>query len=465
MPLRTRIVPALMLAALATGGAVFAETRVPASAGEITLSFAPVVKTATPAVVNIYATVVVQRRQSPFADDPFFDQFFRDFGPTTPQIENSLGSGVIVSADGLIVSNYHVVGQATAIRVVLHDGREFDAEILLADQESDLAVLKLRGAADLPALAFRDSDEVEVGELVLAIGNPFGLGQTVSSGIVSGLARSVASVGDGRGYFLQTDAAINPGNSGGALVDLAGRLVGINTAIFTRSGGSNGIGFAIPANLVARFVEQAAAGQVRFQRPWAGVTGQDVDAALAEALGLPRPSGVILNEIHPASPFAAAGLQPGDVILEMDGQPTNSPQEVLFRMTAAGIGATVPVGLLRAGARRDVSVTLSAPPEDPPREARTVTGETVFNGLSVARINPEVQAEMGLPMTAEGVVVTAVDGLAAQTGLQPGDVVLAINGQPIATPDEVVAATASAQRGWRLDILREGRRVVMRFRI
>ncbi len=223
-----------------------AQTRVPTSQAEIQLGFAPLVKEAAPAVVNIYAKRVVAVRDSPFAGDPFFEGLFRDFGTVRPQVQNSLGSGVILSPDGIVVSNYHVVGEATDIRVVLADRREFNATVILGDEESDLALLRLDGAADLPALTLRDSDSVEVGELVLAIGNPFGVGQTVSSGIVSGLARSGTASGTGRGYFIQTDAAINPGNSGGALIDVNGALIGVNTSILTRSGGSNGIGFAIP---------------------------------------------------------------------------------------------------------------------------------------------------------------------------------------------------------------------------
>jgi Do/DeqQ family serine protease len=445
---------------------VRAEQVVPGSQAEITMSFAPVVRQSAPAVVNIYATLVVQeRRRSPFAADPFFDQFFGDLGPAAPRLENSLGSGVIVSADGLVVSNYHVVRQATEIRVVLADRREFTADVLLADEESDLAVLRLRGAADLPALALRDSDGVEVGELVLAIGNPFGLGQTVSSGIISGVARSVASVGDGRGLFLQTDAAINPGNSGGALVDMAGRLVGINTAILTKSGGSNGIGFAIPANLVRNFLAQAQAGATRFQRPWAGVTGQPVDAGLAEAMGLPRPEGIALTGLHPDSPFAAAGLRPGDVILSLNGARTDSPQEMIFRMAAAGVGAQMTVAYLRGGDLIEAGVTLISPPDTPPREAVTIAGDSLFRGLSVARINPAVQADLGLPMSASGVVVTAVDDLALRTGLRPGDVLLAVNGAAIVSPADVLRETAPLQRRWRLVVQRGEQRISMNFRL
>ncbi|MGR3583188.1 MAG: trypsin-like peptidase domain-containing protein, partial [Pseudooceanicola nanhaiensis] len=213
------------------------EPAVPNSQAEIALSFAPVVKQAAPAVVNIYASRVVQSRRSPFADDPFFSDFFRNYGQTRPQVQNSLGSGVILSADGIVVSNNHVVEQADDIRVVLNDRREFRARVLMADAEADLAILKLEEAAEMPHLDLRDSDGVEVGELVLAIGNPFGVGQTVSSGIVSGLARSGTATGNARGYFIQTDAPINPGNSGGALIDLNGRLIGVNTSILSKSGG------------------------------------------------------------------------------------------------------------------------------------------------------------------------------------------------------------------------------------
>ena len=441
-----------------------AQTAVPASEAEISLSFAPVVKAAAPAVVNIYATRIVEARRSPFADDPFFNQFFEAFGPTEPRIQNSLGSGVIVSADGIVVSNYHVVGQATEIRVVLNDRREYAADVMLADQESDLAVLRLRDAADLPVLELRNSDELEVGDLVLAIGNPFGVGQTVSSGIVSGLARSALQVADGRGYFIQTDAAINPGNSGGALVDVQGRLVGINTAILTQGGGSNGIGFAIPANLVQSIVSQAEAGATRFARPWAGVTGQAMDAALAEGLGLARPDGVLISGLHPKSPFAAAGLQAGDVILSLGGEPTNTPQEVIFRLSALGVGAEAEIVWLRDGEEMRASMVLAAAPDDPPREQTTVTADVALRGLTVVRINPAVAEELRLPMQAEGVAVLQAEDLAARAGFQPGDVILGINGAAVARPSDVEALAGMEARVWVVDLLREGRQVRLRFR-
>ena len=455
--------PLVLLLCLAVPA--MAEVRVPQDRAEISLSFAPVVRAVGPAVVNIYAQRIVQAEASPFAGDPFFEQLFRGFGQMTPQVQNSLGSGVIVSADGLVVSNFHVVGAATDITVVLSDRREVQADIVLADRDNDLAVLRLRDATDLSFVQFRDSDSAEVGELVLAIGNPFGIGQTVSMGIVSGLARSAMSVGDGRGYFLQTDAAINPGNSGGALVDAQGRLLGINTAILTQSGGSNGIGFAIPANLVQQVVTQAQAGADRFLRPWAGLSGQQVDGALAESLGMTRPEGIILSALHPDSPFRAAGLQAGDVITAIKDAPVNSPQEMIFRMSASGVGQSVSVDYLRAGEQRRATVALIAPPDTPDRASRVVTDSPVFRGLAVALVNPAVIAEMGLPLEAEGVVITALDDRLARVGLRVGDIVLAINADPVRSTDDVLRLTANTSRNWSFDLWRQGGRISLRFRV
>lgn len=458
-----RLVLATLLCLAPLAG--LAETRVPTSQAEISLGFAPLVKKAAPAVVNIYAKIVTQGSSSPFRGDPFFEEFFRGFGQPRPRVQNSLGSGVILSDDGIVVSNYHVVGQATDIRVVLADRREFTARVLLGDKESDLAILQLEGAESLPSLALRDSDRVEVGELVLAIGNPFGVGQTVSSGIVSGLARSGTATGNARGYFLQTDAPINPGNSGGALIDVNGDLIGINTSILTRSGGSNGIGFAIPANLVREFVHQARAGNSRFERPWAGATGQPVDGDLAASLGLPLPEGILLADLHEASPLAAAGLRVGDVITDVDGQAVNSGQEMLFRMSIAGIGATTQVTAWQDGAERVFDVALVPPPDDPPREAIELGERTVMPGLQVARANPAVIAEYGLSLNASGVVVTDPGRTGLRAGLQRGDVLLAINDEPVERPRDVRRALRDPGRRLEVVLARDGRRVTLRFRL
>lgn len=461
------LLPALLSAALTLGPvAAPADSLIPRSKGEIALSFAPVVKAATPAVVNIYAKRVVETRQSPFANDPFFRDFFQSFGQARPQVQNSLGSGVILSSDGIVVSNYHVVGQADDIRVVLNDRREFTARVLLSDVESDLAILQIDDAPDdMDHLTLRDSDNVEVGELVLAIGNPFGVGQTVSSGIVSGLARSGAAMGNGRGYFIQTDAPINPGNSGGALVDMNGDLIGVNTSILTRSGGSNGIGFAIPAALVAQFVAQASEGKTRFERPWAGVSGQELDAAMAETLGLEVPGGVILSRLHPESPFAQAGIEVGDVIREVDGQPVNTPPEMIFRMAVAGLGAKARIGYFRDGKLREETIRLVAAPETPPRDPLTTGRDSPLPGLALETVNPAVVAERGLPPETTGVLVTDPGPVGARVGLLVGDVVTSVNGIVVGDGAALEAAIQQADRRLELGLLRQGRQVVLRLRL
>ena len=441
-----------------------AETRVPENQAQITLSFAPLVRETAPAVVNIYAKLITQsRRRTSFMDDPFFERFFEGFGQPQPRVQNSLGSGVILSADGIVVSNYHVVGQATDIRIVLNDGREFEARVLLGDRESDLAILQIDGINDLPFLPLRDSETVEVGELTLAIGNPFGVGQTVSSGIVSGLARSGGTNGRGAGYFIQTDAPINPGNSGGALVDMGGRLLGINTRILSRSGGSNGIGFAIPADLVAAFVKQARDGNDRFVRPWAGATGQAVDVDLAETLGRDRPGGIMLAGLHPSSPLALAGFEVGDVVLAVDGAPVNSPGEMLFRMSVASDNDAAVMTRLRGTKSTDLSVALIPPPEDPPRNALTLPDDSSLPGLTIAQVNPAVIAEMNLAFEAQGVVVTDLGAVGARVGLRVGDILQAIDRRDIQSTKDAFDALSNARRGTTVRALRGNGRVMLRF--
>lgn len=440
------------------------EMRVPQSQSEISLGFAPLVRQAAPAVANIYARRVVQTRSSPFQDDPFFEDMFRDFGKARPRVQNSLGSGVILSADGYVVSNYHVVGEATDIRVVLNDRREFAARVILADEESDLALLQLEDASNMPHLALRDSDTVEVGELVLAIGNPFGVGQTVSSGIVSGLARSGGAMGTARGYFIQTDAPINPGNSGGALIDVNGALIGVNTRIVSRSGGSNGIGFAIPAKLVAEFLSQAKAGNSTFERPWAGMNGQAVTSDLAESLGLGIPGGIIISELHDVSPFKEAGLKSGDVILSIDGHPVNTPSEMIFRMTVTGLGNQARVEFFREGETDFRKVELLAAPEEPSRQDVTTGRDTPVPQVRLSNINPAVLAEYDLPLGLDGVVVTEPGPFGARAGLRLGDVIRGINGERVSDTGEALRRLEASGRWVRLDIIRAGRPLSLRFR-
>ena len=355
----------LTLAVLALAAPAQAQ-QAPQTQTEITLSFSPVVKRAAPAVVNVFTRKNVQRR-NPFAGDPFFERFFREFGGlgSGRQMQNSLGSGVILTTDGFVVTNNHVVGGADEIKVVLNNKDEYDADLVFADQQSDLALLKLRGASALPTLDLRDSETLEVGDLVLAIGNPFGVGQTVTSGIISALARSSGRGRRGQigGYFIQTDAPVNPGNSGGALVDMAGRLVGVNTAILSRSGGSNGIGFAIPANLVRQALDLALSGERTLQRPWLGIIGQNVTSDLAEGLGLSSPNGVVIADIHPLSPLRDAGLKSGDVIVAFEGQDVSSLEELAFRMATMGTGGTAKFEYMRRGAVRTANVPLRPVPD------------------------------------------------------------------------------------------------------
>jgi len=463
-----RIIQSLALVLALVPASLAGETRVPSSLAEVQLSFSPVVEQAAPAVVNIYATRLVAERMSPFFDDPFFSQFFRDFAMPREREQNSLGSGVIVG-EGLVVSNFHVVENATDIRVVLADRREYAGTLVLADEEADLAVIRLDGGNDLPALDFADSDAVGVGDLVLAIGNPFGVGQTVSSGIVSGLARSGRGGGafNAGGYFIQTDAPINPGNSGGALVDMQGRLVGINTQIVTRSGGSNGIGFAIPANLVARVVAQAEAGAASFTRPWAGVEVQPVDADIAEALGLARPQGLLVRALAPASPFAEAGVRPGDVILDIAGQATDAPGELSFRLSLQELDTIVPVALLSNGERRIVGVEMRAAASASAALGTaplTISRPGPFQGLVVQEMSPLLAEQLGLRSNLEGVIVLGMENPGRARNFQPGDVIAQVNGQTIRSLADFLAAAEDERRSWQVVIERRGGRVFLTWR-
>ena len=443
---------------------VFAKDTVPQSEIEIKLSFVPLVKQAAPAVVNIYAQRIIEERRSPFSRDPFFRDFFRNFGQLQPRVQNSLGSGVILSADGYVVSNYHVVGGATDIRVVLHDGREISGDVILADEDSDLAVLKINTNEILPHLDLRKSDTVEVGELVLAIGNPFGVGQTVTNGIISGLARTGIASGSAKGYFLQTDAPINPGNSGGALIDISGSLVGVNTSILSRSGGSNGIGFAIPADLVGQFLVQAKAGRSSFIRPWAGMRGQPITFEMAASLNLPAMSGMIISELHELSPFSKVGIGVGDIITKVDGLDINSPAEMLYRMSVVGIGTAVDVSYLSQGILKSSKIDLV---EMPNWEAKQVTlgPEFIFMDLHISELTPEFQSKFGLSFSSDGLIVLDPGRIASRLGLRRGDLLREVNRRPVGTIEDAISAISSIKSSGSITIIRSGRRVSLRFRL
>ncbi|WP_299667550.1 trypsin-like peptidase domain-containing protein [uncultured Ruegeria sp.] len=456
----------LAMCLMAFAAPASAETKVPRSQAEIGLGFAPVVRKAAPAVVNIYAKIIREGRTNSLFTDPFFQDFFgRGFGEPRQRVENSLGSGVVLSEDGYVVSNYHVVGTATEIRVVTTDRREYSAKVVLGDKESDIAILRLEEAGELPFLHLRDSDQVEVGELTLAIGNPFGVGQTVSSGIISGLARTGTATGNARGYFIQTDAAINPGNSGGALIDVNGELIGINTSILTRSGGSNGIGFAIPANLVAEFLRQARAGNERFVSPWAGMAGQHMSADIAESLGMVIPMGVVVSDLHALSPLAEAGLRVGDVVTHVDGDEVNSPAEMKFRMVVAGVGGKSVLTRLRGEDRADIEVALIKAPETPAANETTLGEDTALPGLTVSGINPLVIVQHGLKLSQTGVVVVDPGPYGARAGLRAGDVLVGINGAKIDASQDATKALTDTGRRVQIEIERGGRSISLRFRL
>jgi len=438
------------------------ERVVPESQVAVKQSFAPVVKKAAPAVVNVYVQHRVEQTASPFLDDPFFRQFFGDsFGIPRERIENSLGSGVLASPNGVVVTNNHVIqgsGEAE-ITVALSDGREFPAKVILKDDQSDLAVLRLDAkGVQFPSIVFADSDSLEVGDLVLAIGDPFGVGQTVTSGIVSALARTQVGISDYQ-FFIQTDAAINPGNSGGALVNMDGKLIGINTAIFSRSGGSHGIGFAIPSNMV-RLVVQAALKGGKVQRPWLGASLQPVTPDIAESLGLAAPSGALVSNVRANGPAARAGLQAGDVVVGVDDKPVQDPHAFQYRFVTKGIGGQANLSVLRKGQKLTTTIALIAPIEDPPRDARDLGGHHPLTGCKIANLSPAVAQELGIDDDSRmGVVVLDVKDKtpAARIGVKRGDIVVAVNNEKVKSVAQLVSVLDLAGGGWRLSVERDGK--------
>ena len=462
--------PAALLLAFQPAHAHEPRAAVPDSAEQLRLSFAPVVRAVRPAVVNIFTTGRRVERRSPFSgfpflDDPFFRRFFDPGDRRRQRAQNSLGSGVVVSRDGLIVTNHHVIENAGAIKVVLADRREFPAKVAASDERSDLALLRveLDGATLRPAV-LGDSDGLEVGDVVLAIGNPFGVGQTVTSGIVSALARTGPSV-RGPGYFIQTDAAINPGNSGGALVNLAGEVIGVNTAIFSRSGGSHGVGFAIPSNLVRVMVEIARSGG-RVVRPWLGVESQPVTPDLADALGLARPGGLLVRAVREDGPFARAGGARGDVILSVNGHPVLDRTALRFRMTTLRPGGEAEFGVLRRGEEAVLSVPVELPPETPPRDRRRLTGPHPLAGAEIVNLSPAVIEEFALSGPGTGVMIADVahGSPARRHGFRPGDLLRSIDGQEVADTAGTENLLRTGGRPWRISIWRGGRSLTTIFR-
>jgi Do/DeqQ family serine protease len=441
------------------GKAAAQERRVPASAADLKLSYAPVVQHVQPAVVNVYAAKVV-RDHNPLLDDPIFRRFFGIPGQQPEQMQRSLGSGVMVDPSGLVVTNVHVIEGADEVKVSLSDKREFEAEIVLKDPHSDLAVLRLKDTHErFPTLDFANSDELQVGDVVLAIGNPFGVGQTVTHGIISALARTQVGITDYQ-FFIQTDAAINPGNSGGALVDMTGKLAGINTAIFSRSGGSQGIGFAIPANMVRVVVASAKSGGKAVKRPWLGARLQAVTPEIAETLGLRLPSGALVANVVPNSPAARAGLKLSDLIVAIDGQVVDDPNAFDYRFATRPLGGAAQIDVQRGGKTIKLTVPLETAP-DTGRNEIVLTGRSPFQGAKVANISPAVADELHLDADTEGVVVIdlANGGLAASVGFQKGDIITAVNNQKIAKTSDLDKATHESARLWRITVVRGGQQI------
>ena len=460
------LIPAL--AALCVGATAAARAQpslsdagrvAPTSAVGMKQSFAPIVKRAAPAVVNISSKRVIRQRV-----DPFWQAL--GMGAPRERVEGSLGSGVIVRPDGVIVTNNHVVEGGQQITVALADRREFPAKVLLADPRTDLAVLKIDvGNEKLPILAINDTGDTQVGDLVLAIGDPFGVGQTVTNGIISALNRTADPSGDAASAYIQTDAAINPGNSGGALVDINGDLIGINSFILSRSGTSSGVGFAIPGALVRRVVDTAVGGGHTLVRPWLGARLQSVTPEMARSLGLATPSGALVAEVWPGGSADRAGVRQGDVITAVGGQPAVDAASVGYAFGTRRVGDTVSVGLRRAGKDQSVNVRAQAAPATPPRDEQVIGGRNPLTGATVVNLSPAVADELGVDTFAKGVLVTRIaGGPAAVVGLQPGDIVRGINGRQIQTTADLVGATNRAAAAWQVTIERNGQQITATFR-
>ncbi|MEO1642361.1 MAG: Do family serine endopeptidase [Pseudomonadota bacterium] len=432
------------------------EKQVPQTQQEVQMSYAPLVREVAPAVVNVYTKKTVQRSQ---VMRDFFGRRFRTGPGTQERVQNSLGSGVILSSEGVIVTNNHVIDGADEFLVVLSDRREYEAELILADERTDLAVLKIDTDGEpLPALEYADTRGVEVGDLVLAIGNPFGVGQTVTSGIISATARTDVGVSD-YAFFLQTDAAVNPGNSGGALVNTRGELVGVNTAIFSRSGGSNGIGFAIPSEMVKRVVD-AAVNEGMIVRPWLGLKGQSVTFDIALAQGLERPVGVIISEVYEDGPGDKAGLRRGDLVLAIDGREVFDERGLKFLAATRSPGEVSSLTVLRGGRERAIGVTLAPPPGATEADLVLLEGRHPFTGAEVAELSPRLAEELGRDPFETGVLVTRVMRRAyARRIVQPGDIIRSVDGKTVNSLGDLERALDRESGRWAIEIDRNGRRV------
>jgi Do/DeqQ family serine protease len=467
--MKERIGAGFLAMFLALSGHAFAQDRaVPQSQSEIQLSYAPLVKRVTPAVVNVYASRVIASRPRGFPfDDPLFAELFGGQIPHMPRerMQRSLGSGVLVGEEGIVVTNNHVIQGMTDVRVSLTDQREYDAEIVLTDALSDIAVLRIKdGKGKFPVVPLVEGDTTEVGDIVLAIGNPFGLGQSVSQGIVSAVRRVQKKSGE-QAVYLQTDAAINQGNSGGALVDMKGDLVGINTSIFSKSGGSDGIGFAVPVSIVRLVLETARSGEKVVRRPWLGAELQNVTRDIAEGMGVDRPYGALVADLSEGSPAAKAGMKPGDIVTAVEGKLIEDPAALTYQLTIRPIGSRIALNVLREGREVAVALDIAPAPETVPRDERLIDGKGPLTGAKVVNLSPAVAEEYGFDGD-DGVAILDVErgSLAGEVGLEKGDRILMLNDVKIDSVNTLASTNAQNARLWKITIQRSGKVVTRMFR-
>lgn len=437
---------------------------VPVKREEIVLSFAPVVKKVSPAVVNIFAeseAIVEDSKEGSFLDDPFFQQFVKKRNLLTLKPQQSLGSGVIVSPDGIIITNYHVIKPGTEIKVVMYDKKEYTAKVLGIDKQTDLAALKIESdRTDFVFLPLDSDKNLEVGDLVLAIGNPFGVGQSVSSGIISAMSRGQLGISRLRS-FIQTDAAVNPGNSGGALVTVDGRLIGFNTAIYSKTGGSIGIGFATPAILAAPLLKSAKDGSP-IERPWSGLELEALTADTAEALGLDTPDGAIVKTVYPNGPGEKAGIQAGDLIRTINGSKIDDDADFDFEIAVLPVGSTAQIVILRKDRVMMLPFLLEAPESN--ADAQKITQKSPFEGAYVQVLSPALAFENGLNPSIAGLIISEIEpgSKVDQLKFNVGDIIMKVNDKDVQNVDELIKELASSDNQWKIVIRRENSIITMK---
>jgi len=426
--------------------------NVPKQIADSSRAFSEIASSISPSVVNISTTKIMKREAVPLLDDPFSEFFspLRDFKMPKKWKEQSLGSGVIISPDGYIITNNHVVEQGDEIRVTLFDKRSFKAKLIGADTKTDVAIVKI-DAENLYSVHWGDSDRLQVGEFVLAIGNPYGLNHTVTMGIISAVGRANVGIADYED-FIQTDAAINPGNSGGPLVNTKGELIGINTAIFSRSGGYQGIGFAVPSNM-ARLVMDQLIQKGKVTRGWLGVTIQEITPELSQKFGLKSAKGALIGDVAKGSPAEKAGIKRGDIILEFNGKKVSDVGNLRNMVAQSKIGEQIPLTIMRSGKEYALQVTTTELPKDASEAAPGNDPEdTAFEGLAglnVIDLTGEISRQLGLPRDEKGVVVVRVDSGSSieDAGMRKGDVIQEIDRKKIASLEDYTRVVAGVNSG------------------